>query len=307
MTSSFSMSATLRADLIARIHRCSRPLAPQPTGIVSQWNIRSPIRAVLFDVYGTLLISMAGELGADPESCNIPYIMAAMQAAGIPCDEAMARLAAEWLHQNIQEAHAAANARGIEYPEADICRIWGDALNRLAARGALCREVNEAVVLIMALEYELRANPVWPMPGLRETIRTLHSAGLPLGIVSNAQFYTPLILDAFEDTGWSAGCFNSRLCAWSWEQGIAKPSPRLFDAVLRELSETWGIRPEDVLYVGNDMLNDVWAAGQIGCRTVLFAGDARSFRPRADDPRVAGLLPDAVITRFDQLLQLVSG
>jgi len=31
------------------------------------------------------------------------------------------------------------------------------------------------------------------------------------------------------------------------------------------------------LYVGNDMLNDIWTATEAGCRTVLFAGDQRSL------------------------------
>ena len=41
-----------------------------------------------------------------------------------------------------------------------------------------------------------------------------------------------------------------------------------------------GVAPGEVLYVGNDMLNDVYAAGQVGFRTALFAGDQRSLRMR---------------------------
>ena len=62
-----------------------------------------------------------------------------------------------------------------------------------------------------------------------------------------------------------------------------------------------GIEPGQCLYVGNDMLNDVWTASQSGMRTCLFAGDLRSLRRREDDPRCMGLKADAVVTALDQL------
>jgi len=51
-------------------------------------------------------------------------------------------------------------------------------------------------ILRLAVEYECRVNPVWPMPAALETIETLRARGFRLGIVSNAQFYTPLIIEA---------------------------------------------------------------------------------------------------------------
>ena len=59
----------------------------------------------------------------------------------------------------------------------------------------------------------------------------------------------------------------------------------------------------DAIYVGNDMLNDVWAASQAGMQTAWFAGDARSCRRREDDPRCRSLRPDVVLTSLMQLLQ----
>ena len=35
------------------------------------------------------------------------------------------------------------------------------------------------------------------MPGMKEVIHKLAGKGLPLGIISNAQFYTPVILNFF--------------------------------------------------------------------------------------------------------------
>ena len=66
-----------------------------------------------------------------------------------------------------------------------------------------------------------------------------------------------------------------------------------------------GLRPDQALYLGNDMLNDVWTAGQAGLLPVLFAGDQRSLRLREDDPRCRDLRPARVLTALDQLPALL--
>jgi putative hydrolase of the HAD superfamily len=62
-----------------------------------------------------------------------------------------------------------------------------------------------------------------------------------------------------------------------------------------------------VLYVGNDLLNDVLPASKIGFRTALFAGDRRSLRWRENDSRTSGVTPDVVITRLADLNGSVIG
>ena len=66
-----------------------------------------------------------------------------------------------------------------------------------------------------------------------------------------------------------------------------------------------GIQPASVLFVGNDMLNDIYPAHAIGFQTALFAGDRRSLRLRTDDPRCAALRPELVLTDLGQLPQFL--
>jgi putative hydrolase of the HAD superfamily len=61
-----------------------------------------------------------------------------------------------------------------------------------------------------------------------------------------------------------------------------------------------------VLFIGNDMLKDIYASSQVGFKTALFAGDKRSLRLRDDDERTAGLKPDYVITELSQILEIVA-
>ena len=79
----------------------------------------------------------------------------------------------------------------------------------------------------------------------------------------------------------------------------------MFQNLVEHLEQRYGMMSEETLYVGNDMLNDVWTASQCGLRTALFAGDQRSLRMRGDDPRCADLEPDVIITKLSQLLAVV--
>jgi putative hydrolase of the HAD superfamily len=96
--------------------------------------------------------------------------------------------------------------------------------------------------------------------------------------------------------------FDPSLIFYSYRFEVAKPSPVLFGKAAETLKAK-GIQPSDVLYLGNDMLNDIYPAKASGFQTALFAGDKRSLRLRADDSRCKKLTPDLVITDLIQLIR----
>ncbi len=280
------MSQPIPEYLVGRIRYLSTPLEPIPTDVAPRLDPLRGIRAVLFDVYGTLVISASGDIGPAGERDTTSAFAAALEAAGIaaPTNVGPARL-----EQAIRAFHAQRKAAGTEFPEVDILDIWGHVL---PSQDHLAR---------LAVEYECRVNPVWPMPGLGRLLENLRRRPLVLGIVSNAQFYTPLMLEGFlgaplTDLGFDAAC-----CAWSYRLLEAKPSTRIYEVALAGLDQVHGIVPNEVLYVGNDLRNDIWPASLIGCRTALFAGDARSLRLREDDPLCSGVVPDRVVTALWQI------
>jgi putative hydrolase of the HAD superfamily len=91
---------------------------------------------------------------------------------------------------------------------------------------------------------------------------------------------------------------------YSFQHEVAKPSLALFDMASENLAAR-GIEPIAVLYVGNDMLNDIYPAHTVGFQTALFAGDRRSVRLRPDDPRCADLKSELVLTDLGQLVQYI--
>ena len=196
---------------------------------------------------------------------------------------------------SIDSDHQAMRQKGIDSPEVQIDQIWMQVLgteNIEAARR-------------FAIQFEMIVNPGYPMPQMTNVLSVLQNSGMRLGIISNAQFFTPLLFqvlcgDIPENIGFEAG-----LIFYSYQHGVAKPSRRLFQLAARAL-KTMGIEPENALYVGNDMLNDMLPATVEGLQTALFAGDKRSLRLREDDPRCEGVTPDLIITDLSQLIRRIT-
>jgi putative hydrolase of the HAD superfamily len=155
-----------------------------------------------------------------------------------------------------------------------------------------------------AVEFELIVNPVYPMPNLEKMLSGCKKSKVLLGIISNAQFFTPYLFNWFLDSNLEDLGFQSDLIFYSYKSGHAKPSPFMFEAAAKALRKM-DIFSHSVLYVGNDMLNDIYPAKMVGFKTGLFAGDARSLRLREDHPKCQNLSADLVITDLVQILDLV--
>lgn len=285
--------------------RLSAPLAPIPAPQAAVLRSLRDVRAVLFDLYGTLLVSGSGEVGTEAVGGDAA-LAEALAAVGMarrgPMEGAIA-----CFFDTIRAMHDESRAEGRDWPEVDVREVWRRVVAELAARGMIePTDGGEIDLARLAVEYEARANPVWPMPGARECLATLQRCGVVLGVISNAQFFTPILFEAlFGQSPESIG-FDRDLQYYSYQHGWGKPSLRLFELAARRLAAR-AIGSAEVVYVGNDMLNDIAPAQRVGFRTALFAGDARSLRLRVGDLRVEGVVPDVVLTELGQLTQCMFG
>ncbi|MDR2258397.1 MAG: hypothetical protein LBE14_04515, partial [Treponema sp.] len=207
----------------------------------------------------------------------------------------------EYFQGRIRKIHGELSGR-TPYPEVRVEEIWARFLRESGGPGQprRGRDGGAEAARELALRYELAVNPVYPMPGAREAIARLHRNRCVMGVISNAQFFTPLLFDAFfgglpEDLG-----FDPALLIYSFEMGEAKPASRLFARAADRLAEL-GIGTEQCLFVGNDMFTDMYGAVSAGFRGVLFAGDGRSLRLREGDERVRGLKPSRIILSLADL------
>ena len=281
------------------------PLQPIPTGLEPRLEKLPDIRAVAFDIYGTLLISGSGDIGTlqknDPDLAQAEAMQSSLQSIGLNPNENLAQLYNRFQAQ-IKDTWQRRKSQGVEHPEVEIRVVWQDFLDSLDSDGNSPKKVTPDIIEALAIAFECKVNPVWPMPGIHRTLFELRAAGLPLGIVSNAQFYTPLQLENFKEKENLAQYFDPALCNWSYIELEAKPSVRLFANLRYQLGKRQ-IAPEQTLYIGNDLLNDILPAAQTGFRTALFAGDQRSLRLRKNHPLCQGLTPDLIITSLHQLSQ----
>src|SRR4051812_35000889 len=123
-----------------------------------------------------------------------------------------------------------------------------------------------------------------PIPGAVTTVREIHQAGVPIGIVSSAVFHPFLewtlesfgIRDAFDAviTSASAGFYKSRA------------------ELYVHAAELLGASPERMVHVGDSFRFDVAGASRAGMGTVWLRGDQ-------SEPDDAALRPDLVLTTLE--------
>jgi len=268
-----------------------KPLRPIATGLRQSGRRLHRIRAVLFDIYGTLIISAAGDIGVSAGAAHFAKLNRLFGKFRIDRDP---RDVAADLSRAIESDHRAKRKKGILFPEVEIDRIWMQVLGTSDA----------AFVRQLALEYELTVNPVYGMPGLEELLRACRAKKLQTGLISNAQFYTNWIFKWLLGAEPAGLGFHPELILLSYRLGRAKPSPALFEAAAAALAQM-GIAPAQVLYTGNDMLKDILPAVRAGFRTALFAGDRRSLRLREDEPACRNLSADLVLTGLMQIFEYI--
>jgi putative hydrolase of the HAD superfamily len=267
----------------------THPLSPLPTSMRPGGRLAEPIQCVLFDIYGTLFISGSGDISVaqktSPGARKLQGLVQKFNIGKTPRD------LIEELYRAIEDEHRRLRDDGIDYPEIKIDQIWKQIL-----------ETDDLdSVRRFAIEYELIVNPVFPMPNLDKTLTACRKQNLMMGLISNAQFFTPLLFEWFlhakpEDLG-----FHSELIFLSYQLRHAKPSLVPFEKAATVMN-TMGLSTAASLYVGNDMLNDIYPAKQLGFQTALFAGDKRSLRLRTDDARCINLSADLVLTDLGQLI-----
>ena len=297
----------IRSELKERFKELSNPLSAEPTGTVPSIKKLDNIKAVIFDFYGTLYISGVGDIGIDDGKSDAGLLLDALKSIGLDISgENVGKRGYEIYDKVVTEQLQELKASGIPYPEPDIRTVWRNVLNQMYAENLIKTVTNDTHYSRMAVEFEARMNPIWPMPDLQETLDGLKAKDLELGIISNSQFYTPIAFEALSGRPLDDLGFNVNLLHWSFEESRKKPGTVFYEHFLKKgEKELPKLKAENYLYVGNDMLKDVYPANELGMKTALFAGDSRSLKWRKDDSRTKDLSPDLIITELKQVLECV--
>ena len=284
-----------------------KPLKTIPTAAKTQLKSH-PIKALIFDIYGTLMISASGDI--DQADYNPSMIRKAFVSSGIELindSNETIDLIHSTFNTTIKKHKEEAKSIERPYPEVDILEVWQETLTYFEKKSVIkCPE--EVDLKLLTFVFELQTNKVWPMPNMEKVIKILGEKEIQLGIISNAQFYTPVIMNYFLHQECKDGRiiapFQNEITVYSFEELRLKPDVKLFNIILKEL-EKKGITAAETAFVGNDMLKDMWAASQSGVKTIFFAGDQRAYRLHENDERCKSLIPDFTITNLSQLLEII--
>ncbi|MDC7127131.1 MAG: HAD family hydrolase [Spirochaetales bacterium] len=279
-------------------------LVPIKSGTTSKLENLNGIKAVIFDIYGTLLISGSGDVGTAIEKGSSESFAKALSICGYPnIEPSTTDFFKSTFFNLIDEEHQKSKASGIPFPEIDIIKIWQVLLKQASLNLNFTEALNINPEYISAV-YESIVNPVYPMPNLDKILEILKSKSLKLGIISNAQFYTPLIFNTLLKEGLDGYGFDKNLRVYSFVEKRAKPDRELYKIMKIKLSQ-YDIIPEQTLYVGNDMLKDIMPASKEGFKTALFAGDKRSLRLRENESSCSNIIPDVIVNDLIELTDCI--
>lgn len=297
------------------------PPALLPTPYPGEKDKLHDVRAVIFDVYGTLINyrkptfddrlsteeSLKEAFRMIIERFGMALFLSKMHPSASP-----EQTLHDFYHGLIALDHEQSRRSDIATPEVRIERIWGLLLKMLVRHGydvaaqGLGSEADLA--RCMAYAYNFWALGRGFYPGVVDALTRLKNDNMACGLLSNAQFYTPIDLTLFARDQSGDGLddhlelFDPDLCFFSYEYGVAKPGRLLFEKLYNVLYERH-ILPGQAVFVGNDLRADIEPAAEIGMQTAFFCGDHRS----AFLHDAAGVVvPGISFTSYDDLPLMLS-
>jgi len=216
------------------------------------------MKAVIFDIYGTLIWSKR------PSLCRLDkYKDSQITALGKISVKYEITVPAEVLRDELMKEididHEKLKQRGITYPEIRSEEVIGRIFDRHGV------EVDpKAFFLDYYMEYEQTRID----DSAKELLIWFKDNGIFAGILSNAQYYTEIDMLRQLEINKINELFDPRLIYYSCQYNISKPEERFYKYMLDGMRKL-NIRPEDSLFVGNDMRNDIAATKKYGFITCL--------------------------------------
>ena len=202
------------------------------------------IRAIIFDVYATLL-----SVGAAPANADARWTRLFEEILGEPPPLGRMEFSVR-TSQVIAQRHAAARSRGIQWPEILWPSVVSEVLPTVARLPA--NKFDEFIFRQMQIGRTLRL-----ADHVGACLRAANEMNQVLGIASNSQNYTLQELgDALRGAGLNLSLFDPHLCFWSFQHGFSKPDPHVFQILTTRLEER-GICPAEILMVGDRLDNDI--------------------------------------------------
>ncbi|MGA2192913.1 MAG: HAD family hydrolase [Nitrospirota bacterium] len=220
------------------------------------------IRAIVFDLYGTLVNIRTDE--QDPSLYGEVSKFLSYSHVHISPEGFRASYMAKVKEQLTKSREM--------YPDVDVLRIFTEIIHE-SCEGKIEPRLP---VFTARLFRSLSRKTFEPFPGIYDMLERV-GAAYPLALLSDAQrCYTGPEVDML-----NLGRFFRHLFISS-DYGYRKPEPRFFSLALKALD----VRPQNAVFVGDNAYRDLYGAKKAGMRMVLVRSSEREYE---------GVVPDFYI------------
>jgi FMN phosphatase YigB (HAD superfamily) len=277
------------------------------------------VRALAFDVYGTLLRISDGQLLLQhPQTLRMEIALEKTIKEFNMWNSMTRRPGAAWEGMIVRYTRvldelrlSTTHAIG-DLPEVDTALLWMKLIRQLQQKGYSYEESTygdlEHFSEKVAFFFHSCLQGVEAQDDALPTLRSLAGVGRRLGLIADAQRFTPIqTLRAFRRQGTLRSLdelFDPALVTVSFREGIRKPSRSLYSRALDRFRRM-GIAASQVLYVGTRLRDDVAVAREAGMQTALLATDKISLSATREELADPELRPDRLLTSLSQLREVI--
>jgi FMN phosphatase YigB (HAD superfamily) len=276
------------------------------------------VRAVLWNVYGTLLRLSGGELWFEHPQEFVMNVALDKTIQEFKMWSSMSRKPGQpadymkQLYGSVLTEQRAVPGGTEKYPEVGSDRVWEALIKKLFQKdykfdAGFFGSLNEFSRKV-AYFFHASLQGTACYDGAADALRMVVKKGLKQGLLADGQCFTrvqlqrglaaqapDLVLDKVLDKD---------LILLSHEHRGRKPSERLFRHAVNALNQQ-GIAPNQVLHVGTSVARDLVPARRLGMRTALFAGDRTSLQATAEQLKEPSSRPDVLLTELSQVADVI--
>jgi FMN phosphatase YigB (HAD superfamily) len=292
------------------------PAPPKPDPVKAKPHITKlkGVRAVLWNVYGTLLAIPLGEIVFEHPQAFVMTMALEKTIAEFKMWASMSRKPGQpseymlHLYRSELDEQRLAPSPGEKHPEFLADRVWEGLIKKLAKKdytfdigfyGSL-NEFSRKVAYFFHASLQGTAC----YPGTATALQAIADAGCLQGLCGDGQCFTTVQLQRGLGTTRLDTLIPLERQILSIDVRGKKPSERLFRAALDRL-DAHDIGPAEVLHVGSQIERDILPAKKLGLRTALFAGDRTSLAATPEQLKDPGTRPDVLLTDLAQIADVI--
>jgi putative hydrolase of the HAD superfamily len=264
---------------------------------------KSPIKAVTFDLWETLLFEKDGESSRRTISrcCKLAEVLrdCGIEVSSDQVDEA--------LKETIKSLLKAWDANR-DVSHSDQLRMFFKSVSK----GSVKFRDEWMAGLSSAYVSPIFDLPPFINPDAPKVLKWLKKQKKRIGMICNTGLTPGFALRKLLEKERIAGYFD--VMTFSDETGVRKPDPRIF----KETAKRLGTKACEILHVGDNLKTDVWGAKNAGFWAMHLAGDAGRDRLAMSDPSsllalsrelgsITGmqLSPDWTVTSLDLIIEAI--